>query len=79
MKVVEFKIRLNFLLQQVFYVKIRILIGEEWDFEIWGRDIWVDVFEIFEFLDFFECVGYIEGIQFLFKDNIEVLNEVGVL
>lgn len=79
MKVVEFKTRLNPLLQQVSYAKIRTPTGEEWDPETWGRDIWVDAFETFEFPDSSECAGYTEGTQSLLKDNTEASNEAGAL
>lgn len=35
-------------------VKVRVLIGKEWDFIIWDGDVWEDYVEVenFEFLDF---------------------------
>lgn len=53
---VELRCKCNLYFCEIFYVKVRILIGTEWGFKNWDGDIWVDFDEVeyFEFLNFFK-------------------------
>lgn len=59
-------------------IKVKVLIGKEWEIEIWVGDICVNKFEFFRLVEI--VCFFLLGVKnyFLFGEYIMILLEVGV-